>query len=291
MKKGIKVVLGIGIACCVFGAVFAGVGIATGGTKYVKAADLNHTHTSDNQESTLEKTVLDSFDSLHVSMEADDLNIVTSDDDHYYISYRVKSSSNNSSIYYGVENGKLVVQDECEDDEYVVDISFLSQLFGSKGSSQSTNQVTIYLPKNATIKTADIETDTGDIHLKKCHIQSGEVDSDYGEVTLDGCTFNNLKIESEAGNVQVLDEKAKLQALNLQLQTETGYLSLDDSLSVSKSTGHHHDADDHDDHDDYDDHDDDYDDADDIEMYYTQKGSGGKLIVETDSGEIILSCN
>ena len=41
MKRWAKVWLAAGVGCCVCGAVLTGIGVASGGSKYVKSADLN----------------------------------------------------------------------------------------------------------------------------------------------------------------------------------------------------------------------------------------------------------
>ena len=41
MKRWAKAWLAAGVGCCVCGAVLTGIGVASGGSKYVKSADLN----------------------------------------------------------------------------------------------------------------------------------------------------------------------------------------------------------------------------------------------------------
>ncbi len=285
MKKAVKIILGIGIAGCVLGAILIGVGVATGGTYYVQMTDLNH-DSSWKHEELLEKTRLETFDSLKVSLDTADFQVKRSDDDYCYISYRVTSSKQKSTVKYGVKNGKLTI-DQSDEDEYTVDISFLSQIFGERkldGKNSTTgSKVTLYVPKNTSLRLVDIETETGNIDLKNCHIRQGDVDSDIGDITLDRCTFDNLEIESEMGDICVIGEKARLQKLHIRLQTENGYMDVDDALSVSKTTEDHHDADDHE-------HEDGYDDEGDTETYFVQAGTGGMLEIKTEGGDIQLSC-
>ena len=71
MKRWAKAWLAVGVGCCVCGAALTGIGVASGGSKYVKSADLNKmdgaAKKSDN-EMVLEKTKLDDFDSADISM-------------------------------------------------------------------------------------------------------------------------------------------------------------------------------------------------------------------------------
>ena len=83
MKRLAKAWLAVGVGCCVCGAALTGIGVASGGSKYVKSADLNKmdgaAKKSDN-EMVLEKTKLDDFDSADISMTDMNLQVVSSDD-------------------------------------------------------------------------------------------------------------------------------------------------------------------------------------------------------------------
>lgn len=76
MKRWAKAWLAVGVGCCVCGTALTGIGVASGGSKYVKSADLNKmdgaAKKSDN-EMVLKKTKLDDFDSADISMT--DMNL------------------------------------------------------------------------------------------------------------------------------------------------------------------------------------------------------------------------
>ena len=70
MKRWVKAWLAAGVGCCVCGAVLLGIGAASGGSKYVKEADLNRMEGSakrSDNEAVLEKTKLEDFDSVDIS--------------------------------------------------------------------------------------------------------------------------------------------------------------------------------------------------------------------------------
>ena len=87
MKRWAKAWLAVGVGCCVCGAALTGIGVASGGSKYVKSADLNKmdgaAKKSDN-EMVLEKTKLDDFDSADISMT--DMNLVFCSNYFYSVS-------------------------------------------------------------------------------------------------------------------------------------------------------------------------------------------------------------
>lgn len=113
MKRWVKAWLAAGIGCCVCGAVLLGIGAASGGSKYVKEADLNRLEGSakrSDNEAVLEKTKLDDFDSVDISMSDMNLQVVSSDDQFCYIAYQA-SDQKKEPISYQVRDDKLTIQE------------------------------------------------------------------------------------------------------------------------------------------------------------------------------------
>ena len=111
MKRWVKAWLAAGIGCCVCGAVLLGIGAASGGSKYVKEADLNRLEGSakrSDNEAVLEKTKLENFDSVDISMSDMNLQVVSSDDQSCYISYQA-SDQKKEPISYQVRDDKLAM--------------------------------------------------------------------------------------------------------------------------------------------------------------------------------------
>ena len=179
MKRWAKAWLAAGVGCCVCGAALTGIGVASGGSKYVKSADLNKmdgaAKKSDN-EMVLEKTKLDDFDSADISMTDMNLQVVSSDDQYCYISYRA-SDQKKDPISYQVKDGKLRIQENNNDGKtyYHVDIGFLSGLLGEGTLTTDENVVTIYVPEGQKWKLADIKSDMSNILLNGCEIENGAV--------------------------------------------------------------------------------------------------------------------
>ena len=72
MKSWVKAWLGAGVGCLVCGVVLTGIGVASGGNKYVKAADLNKMDGAakkEDNEALLSKTKIDNFDSVICSFK------------------------------------------------------------------------------------------------------------------------------------------------------------------------------------------------------------------------------
>ena len=271
MKSWVKAWLVAGAGCCICGAVLLGLGAVGGGSKYVKAADLNRmsgsAKRSDN-EAVLEKTKLDDFDSVDISMTDMNLQVVRSDDDSCYISYQA-SGQTKDPISYQVKDSKLTIRENDNSGKfyYHVDIGFLSGLFGGGQVTTDENVVTLYIPEDQEWKTADIETDMGNILLNGCKIENGTVQSDSGDLYFKNCDFDNLKIDSDMGDLHFVGTEEVMGAWNVQIDTDTGDIDADDALDGKVKE-----------------------DEDDNSISYTQTGKGGNLVIQSESGDISLGC-
>ena len=259
MKSWVKAWLVAGVGCCVCGAILTGIGVASGGGKYVKAADLNKmdgaAKKGDN-EVLLEKTKLDDFDSVDISMTDMNLQVVPSDDRFCYISYQVK-------------DGKLTIRENDNTGKfyYHVDIGFLSGLLGGGPVTTDENVVTLYIPEEQEWKMADIKTDMSNIMLNGCKIENGTVQSNSGDIYFKNCDFDNLKIDSDMGDIHFVGTEDVIGAWNIQIDTDMGNIDVDDALGGKVKE-----------------------DEDDCALSYTQKGKGGNLVIQTDSGDVSLGC-
>ena len=263
MKRWAKAWLAVGVGCCVCGAALTGIGVASGGSKYVKSADLNKmdgaAKKSDN-EMVLEKTKLDDFDSADISMTDMNLQVVSSDDQYCYISYRA-SDQKKDPISYQVKDGKLRIQENNNDGKtyYHVDIGFLSGLLGEGTLTTDENVVTIYVPEGQKWKLADIKSDMSNILLNGCEIENGAVQTDSGDVFFKNCDFNNLKVKTDMGDLCFIGKEDVMRTWNIQVNTDMGDINVDDALTGKM-----------------------VEDQDDCDISYTQKGTGGNLVIQTD---------
>ncbi|MDO4834780.1 MAG: DUF4097 family beta strand repeat-containing protein [Bacillota bacterium] len=288
MRKFTKIVLSIGICCCIIGVIFLGIGVITGGTTYLQNTDLNQLSTSTEtmEEVTLYKTKIQSYDSLDVTLNYMDLEVLPSNDDNFYIAYRTTGNSGEPPVSYEVQKGKLTFRDLGTGGSYYhVDIGFLSDIFRfgrSKNNTQGkSNQVVLYIPAKHKLKNVDIETDSGDVRMEKTCIKHAKIESDVGNVVLDHCNYDHMNVESDVGDVTVIQEKSVFQKLNIQVKSSSGDLEKSDSLKSLLQKGHHGE------HHDEDDDDEEY--GEEYYVNYTHRGNGGKLVIETDSGNITLT--
>ena len=271
MKRWVKAWLAAGVGCCVCGAVLLGIGAASGGSKYVKEADLNRLEGSakrSDNEAVLEKTKLDDFDSVDISMSDMNLQVVSSDDQFCYISYQA-SDQKKEPISYQVRDGKLTIQENSNDGKsyYHVDIGFLSGLFGGNLLTTDENVVTLYVPEGQKWKMVNIKSDMGNVLLNDCEIEKGTVQTDSGDMFFKNCDFDDLKVDTDMGELCFIGKEAVMRTWNVQVDTDMGNINADDALGGKV-----------------------VEDDDDGAISYIQKGMGGNLVIRTDSGDVSLKC-
>ena len=129
------------------------------------------------------------------------------------------------------------------------------------------NVVTIYVPEGQKWKLADIKSDMSNILLNGCEIENGAVQTDSGDVFFKNCDFNNLKVKTDMGNLCFIGKEDVMRTWNIQMNTDMGDINVDDALTGKM-----------------------VEDQDDCDISYTQKGTGGNLVIQTDSGNIRLKC-
>ena len=88
-----------------------------------------------------------------------------------------------------------------------------------------------------------------------------------GDIYFKNCDFDNLKIDSDMGDIHFVGTEDVIGAWNIQIDTDMGDIDVDDALGGKVKE-----------------------DEDDCALSYTQKGKGGNLVIQTDSGDVSLDC-
>ena len=187
MKRWIKNCLAAGAGCVVAGALLFAVGFLNGGKNYVLAADLNQWKGSATKEDStygLEKTKIDDYSTLNVDLSSLNLQIVSSDDDSYYISYTTSDSKEKEPVSYDVKNKILTLKEDSDSNSYIhIDIGFLTAFLSKdKDFTTDENVVTLYVPENAKFQNATLNSALGNILLNHVCFESGTVSSGDGDI-------------------------------------------------------------------------------------------------------------
>ena len=243
MKRCIKNCLAAGAGCVVAGALLFAVGFLNGGKNYVLAADLNQwkgSATKENSTYGLEKTKIDDYSTLNVDLSSLNLQIVSSDDDSYYISYTTSDSKEKEPVSYDVKNKILTLKEDSDSNSYThIDIGFLTAFLSKdKDFTTDENVVTLYVPTDARFQSANINSSFGDILINSSCFESGKISSDDGEIFIKNSTLKDVTVSASFGDVKTYDSKIK--ACNFEL-SDGDFVAKDSEFtgenSISSSFG------------------------------------------------------
>ncbi len=243
MKRWIKNCLAAGAGCVVAGALLFAVGFLNGGKNYVLAADLNQWKGSATKEDStygLEKTKIDDYSTLNVDLSSLNLQIVSSDDDSYYISYTTSDSKEKEPVSYDVKNKILTLKEDSDSNSYIhIDIGFLTAFLSKdKDFTTDENVVTLYVPENAKFQNATLNSALGNILLNHVCFESGTVSSGDGDIFIKNSTLKEVAVSASLGDVKTYD--SKIRACNFEL-SDGDFVAKDSEFtgenSISSSLG------------------------------------------------------
>lgn len=213
MKQTNKRLLAAAGIFCAVGILFFGVGIASGGRNYVKTADLNRisgTAMMDSSDShaILSKTEIDAFSSVNVDLKNLDLDIKSSDDDRFYISYNIETNDGMLPLSYQVQNGVLNVVEKKghESCSYIhIDINFLQEMLGQSHVIENSNKVTVYIPKKTDLSGFSCKMGYGDINVTSLNTKKAVIQNEDGDINISDSTFKNLELSADLGDLKIKD--------------------------------------------------------------------------------------
>lgn len=243
MKRWIKNCLAAGAGCVVAGALLLAVGFLNGGKNYVLAADLNQWKGSATKEDStygLEKTKIDDYSTLNVDLSSLNLQIVSSDDDSYYISYTISDSKEKEPVSYDVKNKILTLKEDSDSNSYThIDIGFLTAFLSKdKDFTTDENVVILYVPENAKFQNATLNSALGNILLNHVCFESGTVSSGDGDIFIKNSTLKEVAVSASLGDVKTYD--SKIRACNFEL-SDGDFVAKDSEFtgenSISSSLG------------------------------------------------------
>ncbi len=213
MKKTNKRLLAAGGIFCAVGILFFGVGVASGGRNYVKTADLNRISgaammDSSDSHAILSKTEINAFSSLNIDLKNIDLDIQSSDDDNFYISYNIETNDGMLPLSYQVQNGALNIVEKKGHESYSyihIDINFLQEMLGQSHVIENSNKVTVYIPKKTDLSSFSCKMGYGDMNVESVNAQKAVIQNYDGDVTISGCSFEDLELSTDLGDLNIKD--------------------------------------------------------------------------------------
>ncbi len=209
MKKIIKTALIVGTAFCVTGALMFVCGFAAGGKNFTYKK--NHVNISvgndltDKDLDVMKKQKIDSFTDLNVDFRNYDLDIRTSDDDSFYMEYKLeKTRGNRASLIWEDKNGTLTLKEaKGAGGSYFVnfDLSNLTDRSTEPEKQNEINTIILYIPQNIRLAQSSITLRDGDVTAEELAADQAELNLDSGDLYVKKGEFGQCVAELGDGDL------------------------------------------------------------------------------------------
>lgn len=166
----------------------------------------------------MEKTAIDAFDNVDISVSYTDIEIKDSGDDKYYLEYYLDGDS--QAPEYSVHNRTLQF---CEKSASYVG-AFGGVYIGMEGDID-TYQVTLYVPKKQLLNSVTLDNEYGDITLSDTNATSIDFSMDTGDITLDRIAFETINGSCSYGDIELLLAES-YKNYSLDLSTDYGSIAI-----------------------------------------------------------------
>ena len=230
MNKIAKTALMTGTALCVAGVVLSTAGYFAGGKDFTYASD--HVYVSGGNSSAhknlavMKKEQIDDFTKLNVDFEDLDLDIRTSDDDHYYMEYKLEKNGKKDPLTWEDKDGELTLKEsEGGTGGYFItyDLGVFRTHIEQTQKEDAVNTVILYVPEKAQLLEAEIQLSDGDFTADQLLCEKMTAQLSDGDLMLDKGVFE--KFEAKLGDGD-LDVKELQCTDNMQLKSESGDVSI-----------------------------------------------------------------
>lgn len=262
MNKIAKTVLITGTALCAAGVVLSTAGYFAGGKDFTYTSD--HMYVSGGNSSSrknltvMKKEQIDDFTKLNVDFENFDLDIRTSDDDHYYMEYKLEKNGRKNPLTWKDKDGELTLEEFAggSGSYYITyDLGIFSTHADLTEKKDALNTVILYIPEKAQLSEAELQLSDGDLNvkelqctdnmqlksgngdvtIKKAELADGQIALSDGDLQIDNGSFNgDMKINSSCGDVSVEMKNGSVEKTNIYLKAADGDVDTE-GLSRGKS--------------------------------------------------------
>ena len=191
MNKIAKTALMTGVALCVAGVVLSGAGYFAGGKDFTYTSD--HMYVSGGNSSphknlaVMKKEQIDDFTKLNVDFENFDLDIRTSDDDHYYMEYKLEKNGRKNPLTWKDKDGELTLEESAggSGSYYITyDLGIFSTHADLTEKKDALNTVILYIPEKAQLSEAELQLSDGDLTVDKLFCKEADVKLSGGDLIL-----------------------------------------------------------------------------------------------------------
>lgn len=232
MKKSNKILAIIAGLAILFGLACSGIiivqGIRTGAFPVTASAN-NRRYPS---AWDLEKTKLDEFSDISITLSYCDLSILPADG--YYLEYHMDGICKEPA--YDVSGGSFRFQEGATQEKYRGNFHFF---FNPKSfySSRESYYVNLYVPKEQYFSLLTIESDSGNIEIGDIQAEQADITAEYGNLDADSFSGKKLSIETDSGNITL----GTVTCDTLEISNEYGNISAD-SFEIAQNAAIHLDS-------------------------------------------------
>lgn len=206
MKKLLKV----GAVLCAVGVCLLAIGYFAGGMKYVKASDMNKLSGETNGTTVQifeEKLPLEGIKRVDVKLDYADMEIRPSEDDNFYLYYRISERKGKNPFSYEMNGETLELEEKGEENNFQlinIDISFLNWLASGNAEEyyqEMNDRVILYVPVETVLESCEISIGDGDLILNELVSKTMNAALSYGDLSMNACRFDNSTIAVHDGDM------------------------------------------------------------------------------------------
>ncbi|WP_343250620.1 DUF4097 family beta strand repeat-containing protein [Diplocloster hominis] len=252
MKKFSKIILIVATCLVVVGGGFLGVGYVLGGSPSFAIGPNGIINGTTSVNHTLEKTRIDAFENVKLTVNYGDIQVVPSDG--YYLEYSLTGDEKGPA--YKVENGTLTFR-EIQEKAGPVYSFFSYGPIGNVYDPKGNDYLKLYVPKDVYLKNVEIvgsdgefvwdgsvKTDWlsadisyGDMKVSDVQGKQVELNSADGKIEVTNCTAETLNIYNAYGDTSI----SQVDVQNLTAEISDGKLSMEqikaDNTDINNSYG------------------------------------------------------
>lgn len=202
MSKTIRRILVTSISCIVVGAVLFAAGTWMGGETgfYINRTGFHSSRelreASGKQLAVLEKTELDSFRSMDIETDYNDIEILPSEDGRYYLEYRLYTYG--SEPQYHVSQDTLTFQ--CIQNPQT-QMNVAGFMVWNTNSSREQGVVRVYVPNDLPLQAVSLTNSDGNLQYNGPDADIFQITSSYGNVNLTGRKAGQITISASDGTI------------------------------------------------------------------------------------------
>ena len=230
MNKIAKTVLMTGTALCAAGVVLSTAGYFAGGKDFTYTSD--HMYVSGGNSSShknlavMKKEQIDDFTKLNVDFEDFDLDIRTSEDDHYYMEYKLEKNGTKNPLTWKDKDGELTLEESAggSGSYYITyDLGIFSKHVDLTQKKDALNTVILYIPETAQLSEAELQLSDGDLAADQLLCKEMTLELLNGDLILDRGEFEKFDAKLSDGDLNVKE----LQCTdNMQLKSGNGDVTI-----------------------------------------------------------------